>query len=121
MVGEVINVVNRTTHPLEVRMNGRTRVLTPGVNAITSEWVKFAKLQNPRKGTFAPATIDGDYLVGVEGHDDCSMLSPEQENAHLVENFDRSSQAVDTLPTGVRAPTRMSDPISANGGFDRRN
>lgn len=128
MVGEVVNLVNRTLRPLTVRFDGRTRVLQPGNNAITSEWVRYAKLQNPRMGSFAPGTLDGDYLCGVEGVDETDMID-EAENPS-VERFDRRQEAalgntVTVTGTGERDAKRMntaefSAPLPANVGFDKR-
>lgn len=125
MIGEVVTVINRTSHPLDVKMNGRTRTLAPGPNQLTTEWIRFAKMQNPRRGTFKPGTIDGEYLVGVQGFDApelCSMLAPDEEHLSDIEMFNRSGEAADghvvtNVATGERPPRRLSDPVSANGGF----
>lgn len=123
-VGELVTIVNRTAHPLFVKMNGRERAVPPGESQITSEWIKFAKLQNPRRGTFTPGTIEGDYLIGVKGKDDCNMLSPDEEHLNEIENFDRSGEAargneVINTRTGERPPRRMvmEDAPSLDGGF----
>lgn len=110
MQGEPIVLVNRTSRPLTVKQNGRSITLQPGRNHLTSDWVRFAKLQNPRMGTFDPSGLEGDYLVGVEGHDDCTPIEPGRE--HLgIERFDRSqmdeeSRHVVAIGTGVSFPRR---------------
>lgn len=111
-VGELVTLINRTNRDLSVRFDGRTRILKPGPNPITAEWVRFAKMQNPRMGSFAPGTLQGDYLVGVEGIDDCSMLDMgEEAHKRTVEMFDRSGDTANTitdLGTGERPPSRMN-------------
>lgn len=113
-VGEVVTLINRTNRDLTVRFDGRTRILKPGPNPITAEWIRFAKMQNPRMGTFAPGTLQGDYLVGVEGIDDVSMIDPNEEaQRRQVEMFDRGTEAdrgniVRDQGTGERPPKRMN-------------
>lgn len=113
-VGEVVSLINRTNRNLKVTFDGRTRTLKPGPNMITAEWVRFAKMQNPRMGTFAPGTLQGDYLVGVEGVDDVSMLDmAEEDSRRKIEMFDRGTEAdrgnsVKDLGTGERPPQRMN-------------
>lgn len=113
-VGEVVTLINRTNRDLTARFDGRTRILKPGANLITAEWVRYAKLQNPRMGSFVPGTLQGDYLVGVEGVDDVSMLDMgEEAGRRTIEMFDRGDEAsrgnaVKDQGTGERPPSRMN-------------
>lgn len=128
-VGEPVTIINRTSRSLDVKFNGRTRVLTPGPNVVTSEWVRYAKLQNPRMGTFLPGTLEGEYLVGVEGVDPCDMIDPSDER-RAIEMFDRGGEAsagnkVTDLGTGERDPRRMNvgefaAPLPNNAEFNGR-
>lgn len=122
--GEVVTLINRTSRPLNVKFDGKVRVLQPGPNAITAEWVRFAKLQNPRMGSFLAGTLEGDYLVGVEGVDDCSMIDPTTEPA-AIEMYARPEGTVDNLSTGERDPRRMNAGEFAGQGtaaeFNGRN
>jgi hypothetical protein len=120
MRGDFVTLVNRTSQPLTFKANGRTYRLQPGANAVTNELVRFAKLQLPRMGTFDPSGLQGDYLVGVKGVDDCSMIPPgEEHKGNKVERFDRSqmddeaAQAV-VLSTGIQQPRRRV-PSEAGG------
>lgn len=111
-VGEVVTLINRTSRNLTVIFDGKSRVLKPGPNAITAEWVRYAKLQNPRMGSFIPGTLEGDYLVGVEGVDICDMIDESQE-PRAIERFDRRGEAdrgnvVTNKGTGERDPRRMN-------------
>lgn len=120
-VGEQVCIVNRVWFPLTVTKNGQQRTLQPGENYLSADWVRFAKLQNPRMGSFVPGTIDGDYLVGVQGVDDCSMISPDDAGLGK-EKFDRSGDVaagkeIIIQQTGIRPPTRMSDPLPNDAGF----
>jgi hypothetical protein len=111
MTGEMVTIVNRTSQPLDVIMNGRTLVLQPGENHVTADWIRFAKSQHPRLGTFDEGGLDGDYLVGVKGYDDCSLIPPGQEHK-AVERFDRSSfddpvaRSAEVVHTGITPPRR---------------
>ena len=92
MIGEILTLINRTSKPLDVTQNGRTIVLKPGRNPVTSDWVRFAKQQHPRMGTFDPSGLQGEYLVAVEGmdpEDHCTMIPPGEEHKS-IERFDRS-------------------------------
>ena len=106
-VGEVVNLVNRTARPLNVKFDGKVRILQPGPNAITAEWVRYAKMQNPRMGSFLAGTLEGDYLVGVDGVDDVSMIDPTTE-APAIEMYARPEGTVDNVSTGEREPRRMN-------------
>lgn len=111
MVGEMLVLVNRTSKPLVVQQNGRQVTLKPGDNHITADWVRFAKQQHPRMGTFDPSGLEGEYLVGVkDSEDDCSMIEPGAEHKS-VERFDRSQMDEDAakaeiVPTGITPPIR---------------
>lgn len=112
-VGEMVCLVNRVWFPLTVTKNGVQRILQPGPNYLTADWIRFAKLQNPHMGTFVPGTIDGDYLVGVEGVDNCDMISPDDAGLGK-EKFDRSGdiaegKIIEVQQTGIRGTTRMGD------------
>lgn len=115
MVGEPCVIINRTSRPLEVIINGRTRILKPGPNPATTDLIRFAKQQHPRMGTFDPSGLDGDYLVGVEGFDPperLTMIPPGQEHQGLgIEKFDRSHPDFDaTAATAVAQPTGIQPP-----------
>ena len=113
MIGEIVTLINRTSKSLDVVQNGRTIVLKPGRNPVTSDWVRFAKQQHPRMGTFDPSGLQGDYLVGVEGFDSpeaCAMIEPGEEHKS-IERFDRTqmdpeAQSAEQVPTGIRPPQR---------------
>lgn len=105
--GEVVNLVNRTARVLSVKFDGRIRLLTPGPNAITAEWVRYAKMQNPRMGSFLAGTLEGDYLVGVEGVDNCDMIDPSTEPT-AIEMYQRPEGSVENRATGEREPRRMN-------------
>jgi hypothetical protein len=113
-VGEVVTLINRTNRELSVRFDGRTRILKPGPNLITAEWVRFAKMQNPRMGSFVPGTLQGDYLVGVEGIDEVSMIDMGAESQRrTIEMYDRGGEAdrgntITDRGTGERPPQRMN-------------
>lgn len=113
MVGEIVTVINRTSGPLDVVKDGRTIVLKPGRNMMTSDWVRFAKQQHPRQGTFDPSGLQGDYLIAVEGYDPpeaCTPIVPGEEH-RSIERFDRrqmdvEGQAAVEVNTGIRPPQR---------------
>lgn len=129
MVGEMCTLVNRTSSPLVVTQNGRQITLKPGDNPITTDWIRFAKQQHPRMGTFDPSGIDGDYLVGVKGVDDCSMIEPGTEHKG-IDRFDRTQMDEDAasaelVRTGItppkrRIPNEMSA-IPSNAEFTGRD
>lgn len=110
-VGEIVTLINRTARDLSVRFDGRVRILKPGPNVITAEWIRFAKQQNPRMGSFLPGTLQGDYLVGVEGVDDVDMID-ESEDGTPIEMFSREDETregrLTNLGTGERPARRMN-------------
>jgi len=116
-VGEACRIINRTSKVLEVTMNGRVIKLKPGPNMATTDWIRFAKQQHPRMGTFDPSGMDGDYLVAVEGFDPpekCTMIPPGEEHKGFgVERFDRQhpdfdpeAATAEIVRTGIQPPRR---------------
>ena len=116
-VGEACILINRTSQVLEITMNGRVIKLKPGRNPATTDWIRFAKQQHPRMGTFTPSGMEGDYLVAVEGYDppeNCTMIPPGQEHRGLgVERFDRQhpdfdpeAATAEIVRTGIQPPQR---------------
>lgn len=129
MVGEICIVVNRTSGPLVVQQNGRQIILKTGENSITSDWIRFAKQQHPRMGTFDPSGLHGEYLIGVKGYDDCSMIEPGQEHK-AKELFDRTqmdeeAQTAVEVRTGIQPPMRRvpaeMSPLPGEALFNSRN
>jgi hypothetical protein len=132
MIGEIVTLINRTSRPLNVVQNGREIVLKPGKNPVTADWIRFAKQQHPRMGTFDPSGLDGDYLVAVEGHDPdemCLPIPPGEEH-RASERFDRrrmdvEGQSAQEVVTGVRPPQRRlpgdAGAIPLSTAFDGRN
>lgn len=121
MVGEACIIINRTSRVLEVIKDGVVRKLQPGENHLSTDWIRFAKQQNPRMGTFDESGLSGEYLVGVKGFDsaaDCEMLPPGKEHVNAIEKFDRSKMSGEgaeavSMPSGVpearrRLPSEMS-------------
>lgn len=75
--GPFVVVVNRTSRPLQVRVDGRTWTLKPGRNPGISHVVaEFAVKQHPRLGTFDKTMQGGESLVGVEGFTPKEHLTP---------------------------------------------
>jgi hypothetical protein len=117
MIGESCIIINRTSKPLEVLQNGVVKVLNPGENHLTTDWIRFAKQQHPRMGTFDEGG-NGEYLVAVKGFDkpeDCQMIPPGDEHPnHGLELFDRSAmtdpQARFAVPeqSGIPMPRRRT-------------
>jgi hypothetical protein len=111
MTGEPKVLVNRTSKPLTIQKSGVQIILKPGPNHVTADWIRFAKQQHPRMGSFDASGMEGDYLVGVEGTtDDCSPI-PEGEEHTAIERFDRAKMDGDAseavgIETGVRPPVR---------------
>lgn len=111
--GEACTLINRTSGILSVTMNGRSINLKPGKNLGTTDWIRFAKQQHARMGTFDPSGLDGDYLIAVEGYDPperCTMIAPGEE--HLgIEKFDRTHPEFDqTAATAVVQATGIQPP-----------
>jgi hypothetical protein len=91
MIGSIVTIVNRTTRILKVTKNGLDMSLPPGETHVTSDWVRFAKQQNPVPGTGNPFTLEFESLVGVKGtKDDISPISDDILNALPAERLDRS-------------------------------
>lgn len=116
MTGEPCILVNRSSQPLEMKKNGVVKILKPGENLSTTDWIKFAKMQNPRMGTFDHSGLNGDYLVGVKGVDDCSMIAPGEEHRNGgIEKFDRTLPGFDPaaasaqpVATGITPPMKRT-------------
>lgn len=103
---DFVEVVNRTTHPLEVTFSGVTRVIKPGYverdgavvpagrndepayEMLPAPFAEFAKRQNPQMGSFDPGTANVfEPLVGVAAWgDDISYL--QESGAEEVINRD---------------------------------
>lgn len=91
-MGPFYTVINRTMHPLEVRVDGRTFRLEPGENPnIPSAVLPYALRQHPRHGTAGGRGEEPEYLVAIKGvtpPERSRMIAPGQE--HLgAEIFDR--------------------------------
>lgn len=90
MLGDVITVVNRTSHPLAVVRNGQRRYFQPGENpGVGWEWLYYCKNQHPLMGSEASDTVGvAEYLlVELGGKDDDSPLS--EEALQGIERLDR--------------------------------
>jgi hypothetical protein len=75
--GPFVQVVNRTTRGLTVKVDGRTWVLKPGVNANVPHVVaEYAIKQHPRHGTADKTMGRVQSLVGVLGVTDPKDLTP---------------------------------------------
>lgn len=130
MDGEIVNIVNRTTHKLSVTRNGVEKTLLPGDNHLPEGWVRFAKQQNPRMGTEDYGSLGAQYLVGVkvdersglEQVDDISPIAPGDEhiseeriNRQTVPEEERRTKA---KKEKVQVPFRgeRSAPLGSVGG-----
>jgi hypothetical protein len=113
MIGEACTIINRTSKPLEVIQNGVVRVLHPGENQLTTDWIRFAKQQHPRMGTFDEGG-NGDYLVAVKGFDkpeECAMIPPGKEHPNNgLELFDRSTMSNPEARTATGEATGLAQP-----------
>lgn len=63
MVGEIIQIFNRAPFPVSVMKDGRQKTIPAGYSYITSDWLRFAKQQNPVKGTEDPNSLQYDSLI----------------------------------------------------------
>jgi hypothetical protein len=95
IMGETVNLVNRTSKPLTVRYDGRKETIAPGENpGFPKEAVLYAKRQNPLMGSEDPEnpTMSGtQYLVGVKvkaGERQTDDISP-LEQSDAIERFDK--------------------------------
>lgn len=115
---DFVEVVNRTTRPLEVTFSGITRVIppgyverdgavvgsspteAPGTVMLPAPFAEFAKRQNPAMGTFDPSTANVfTPLIGVKAWGDEIEFVAETD---AVEVIDRS-----LLPDDRTAGTTM--------------
>ncbi len=124
MRGNILCLINRTSHQLKYTKDGRDYTLEPGENYVNSDHVRFARVQNPIMGTRDPYTLQSQFLVGIKGKDDCSEIPDEVLAMLPKEVLDRSLMPGDLqkvverrtgFPTrgriGVEAPSvGMIDP-----------
>lgn len=92
-LGDIITVINRTSDPLEVMMNGHIRTFQPGKNKeIPWEWLYYCKNQHPLMGSEDPYGAPGhsaEWLLIREGSkDNASKLTA--KDLGQVERLDRS-------------------------------
>ncbi len=130
--GPFVVVINRTSRPLTVQVDGQQWVMKPGRNTGISHVVaERAVKQHPRKGTFDRRLSGGESLLVVEGFTPpelCTPIPPGQE--HLGDDLvDRKQHpnavgtATEMLPERRRVEERNpfeheSHEISMIGGFD---
>lgn len=92
MIGNIVNVINRTEHDLNYTVDGRQYTLHPGRQQMLSNHIKYAKSQNPVPGSADPyAPSEFESLIAVEGTSDPSDELTDDILAMLPkERFDRS-------------------------------
>lgn len=130
MIGDNIEVVNRTPSTLEVIKDGRTYRVPPGRSWLRSDIVPYAKAQHPVMGTEDPTSPYFESLIGVVARpgqpqrDPIDPMPQEVLDAMPKERIDRSlldsdrqqnvQEIATTFPTrrvGMEAPTEgMVDP-----------
>lgn len=138
-VGEIVQIFNRTTHPLKVMKDGRQHDIPPGRSYITADLVGFARQQNPVMGTEDVNSLGFQSLVSIvskepskQNHEKHPLdtLDDELLASLSVERIDRSTLPPDrqanvrevrmSFPkgrVGVEAPTEnMVDPSGALAG-----
>jgi hypothetical protein len=83
---EMVAVVNRAPIDISVTFDGQALRIKPGRTFIPNICVPNGKNQNPVMGSVDhtnPHMSGGQYLLAVEGEDDCTPLTPEEWQAHL--------------------------------------
>jgi hypothetical protein len=90
-LGEIAQVVNRTSKPLTYLVDGRRYTLKPGVNQVLDFHIPFAMAQNVLPGSADP-NVPSRYesLIGVPGKTDCDELLDEYLALLPHERLDRS-------------------------------
>lgn len=135
MVGNIVCVVNRTPFELTYVKNGRQYSLQPGENWVNSDHVRFAKGQNPVRGSKDPQNLSFESLVGLKAakgekqKDDLSEIDAETLAMLPKEVLDRTKLPFDRrngvevqtqFPrgrVGLEAPSiGMLDPGKSNAG-----
>lgn len=112
MVGNIVCVVNRTPFILSYTKNGRDYNLDPGENWVNSDHVRFAKAQNPVRGSKDPQNLSFESLVGLKAakgekqRDDISDIDAETLAMLPKETLDRSKLAADRQ-NGVEVTTQF--------------
>lgn len=137
MVGNIVCLVNRTQHQLTYVKNGREHKLEPGENWVNSDVIRFAKAQNPVRGSKDPYSLSFESLVGLKagkGEKQRDDLSPIDDDTLAMlphETLDRSKLPLDRqngeevsaiFPrgrVGMEAPTEsIVNPGKFGGGAD---
>lgn len=127
---DFVEIVNRTTRPLEVTFSGVTRRIRPGYKELDGEIVPagkngepafemlpapfadFAKRQNPQMGTFDPSTSNVfEPLVGVTAWgDDVSYLADSGKTEVIDRELlpdDRQHPTIQKTTAGRKAQRRQ--------------
>lgn len=95
--GKIVCLVNRTSKKLQATKNGIVTVLQPGDNYVNADLIRFAKNQNPMRGSQDPNNpLVMEYLVGVKDTpDNCEPITDEDLSFLPSERINRSLLAKD--------------------------
>ena len=108
---DLVTVVNRAPIPITVTFDGQEITLQPGENPLPKIAVRYAKNQNPIKGTADlnnPHISGAQYLLGVKGTKDCcDMLTPSEWAAHQKRPSRYDEQAIFEEHYGADPKARM--------------
>lgn len=112
--GEIVTVVNRSSHPLTATFNGKHYVLQPGENKYPLVVAFAARRQNPRMGSEHPMNPNRfDSLVGIVEHGD--PITP-LEQSDAIERMDRSKLAANLQGTIEPSVIAGIDRYMVSGG-----
>jgi hypothetical protein len=108
---DMVPIVNRAPVPLTVKFDGQETVVKSGQGFLPSVTINYANNQNPVMGSVDPnnpSISGGEYLIGVQGRDNCSMLSTGEWNAHCdaISRVDLKTLMEDELGPGERVEVR---------------
>lgn len=78
MIGDIVYVINRTSHTLIATKDSRQYYIPPGRSPLRSDIVPYAKEQNPIPGTEDPFSLQVQSLIAVEGTADPTEHIPDE-------------------------------------------
>jgi hypothetical protein len=107
-IGEIVQIFNRTTHPLKVMKDGRQHDIPVGRSWITEDLVGFARQQNPVMGTEDANSLLYQSLISIV----CKDPSKQDHERHPLDTLDDEllgSLSVERLDRSTLAPDRQAN------------
>jgi hypothetical protein len=118
-----VTLINRSSKTVVGTWDGRRYQITPGKHSFPEAMAVKFKEQNPVMGSQDPYSLEKDYLLGIEDHNDPitpieQSAKPELMNRQKLDPIAQTAQVMQTNVGGLYAHERNS-PLPTDGSFTK--